>query len=196
MRHLDRIRDDIINEFYDNSVMLNVALNVESFLCDEVILYPYKNWFKAELISGPYIKRYTVDVIFRFDYEDMPDPEGALVLKRFGTIVEYKKIKEPVLDEEKSEKAGKKIYKKIPAWYVRLSIPRELVSDEKQREELDMLDQLIDLEALENAANENVEDAMGGGDFGLGGDMGGSDMAATDMDAMMADTGPEDTEIQ
>lgn len=151
--NLDTIRNNLVNEFYDNSIMLNVAMNIEYFLSEEALIYPYANWSKGEIISGPFIKRYNVSIILRYEYEDMPDPEGALVLKRFGVQTQYKKIEETVtVKDGRSNKQETK-----PAWYVVLNFPRGLISDEEQNKALDMIDELVDLEALETAANANME---------------------------------------
>ena len=65
------------------------------------------------MISGPFIKRYFVSVILRFSYEDMPDPEGAKVLKEFGIGVKYKKVKEKEIDEDESSKQNKEVTKSV-----------------------------------------------------------------------------------
>lgn len=178
--NIDKVRNGIVSEYYDNSVMLNVAMNIEYFLCDEVILYPYKNWILGEVVAGPYVKRYFVEMTLRYEYEEMPDPEGMKVMARFGVRTTYKKIKEHVLDDEKSEEQGKKIYKDIEAWYVTLYIPKDLVSDSNQRKELDMIGDMLDLEALENVADDSVE---GEDEFNMNGD--------TDLDNFGDDFGGE-----
>jgi hypothetical protein len=177
MPNIDKLRSELVTEYYDNSVMLNVSMNIEQFLSDEVLLYPYKNWHKGEIIAGPYIKRYNVSIILRYDYKDMPDPEGALVLKKFGATVTYHKINETVEDKDVSKKQNKKVTKKEPAWFIQLIIPRDLVTDEKQRQQLDLVDELIDLEALEASADENEDEFSG--DFG-GDDFGGDDFGGDD----------------
>jgi hypothetical protein len=186
MPNIDTIRNSLVNEYYDNSVMLNVAMNIETFLSDDVILYPYTNWGKGEVIGGPYLKRYFATVILRYDYIDMPDPEGALVLKGFGVNVKYKKVKEKVLDTEKSEKSNEKVFKYEPAWFIQLDIPRDLVTDERQRQQMASIEHLLDLEALEDITDDNAED----GDFG-GDDFGGDDFDADFEDTDVGGSSPE-----
>lgn len=166
MPNIDDIRNSLVTEYYDNSVMLNVAMNIETFLSDDVLLYPYTNWAKGEVVGGPYLKRYFASIILRYDYKDMPDPEGALVLKDFGVEVKFKKVNEKVLDEEKSDKSDKEVYKKMPAWYIQLDIPRDLVTDERQRQQMASIEHLLDLESLEDVADEDGTEGEFDQDFG------------------------------
>jgi hypothetical protein len=166
MPNIDTIRNSLVSEYYDNTVMLNVAMNIETFLSDDVLLYPYTNWGKGEVIGGPYLKRYFASIILRYDYKDMPDPEGALVMKDFGVNVKFKKIYEKVVDEEKSENSSERVFKKEPAWYIQLDIPRDLVTDERQRQQMASIEHLLDLEALEDVADENGEEGEFDQDFG------------------------------
>lgn len=166
MPSIDKIRNSLVSEYYDNSVMLNVAMNIETFLSDDVLLYPYTNWGKGEVVGGPYLKRYFASIILRYDYKDMPDPEGAVVLKDFGVNVKYKKINEKVVDEEKSENSTEKVFKKEPAWYIQLDIPRDLVTDERQRQQMASIEHLLDLEALEDVADEGGTEGEFDQDFG------------------------------
>lgn len=184
MPNIDSIRNSLVSEYYDNSVMLNVAMNIETFLSDDVLLYPYTNWGKGEVIGGPYLKRYFASIILRYDYKDMPDPEGALVLKDFGVEVKFKKVNEKVVDKEKSENASEKVFKKVPAWYIQLDIPRDLVTDERQRQQMSSIEHLLDLEALEDVADEDGTE----GEFDQ--DFGGDDFES-DMEPQMGG-GPEE----
>lgn len=144
MANLDTLRDTIVTSFYDNSVMLNTLMNIEYLLSDEVILYPYENWENAEVISGPFVKRYFVTVVFRFDYEEMPNPEAIKVLEKFGIITKYKKVKEQQYGEKK----------KKDAWYVQLEIPKKLVTDSRQAEKLSQIEDMLDIESIESVADE------------------------------------------
>lgn len=210
---LDRIRNQLVNNFYDNSVMLNVAMNLEAFLCDEAIIYPYANWSKGEIISGPAIEKYHVSVILRYPFKEMPDPEGGLVLTRFGVKVFYKKFTESVLDKEESKEKNSKIMKDETSWLVKLVIPKDLITDENQSKELSLLDELLDIETIEDANQDNMDETSnfdmggggsggfaGGGGFGgddFGGDAGegfGNDMGAELGDEMGGEDGPFDAD--
>lgn len=181
MSNLDTLRNNIVNAFYDNSVLLNVALNIEKFLQEDAIIYPYKGWEEGELISGPFIKRYFVSIILRFAYEDMPDPEGAKVLKEFGIAVKYKKVKEKEIDEEETEKQNKEVTKSVNFWYVQLDIPHALVTDERQAEQLKDIEDMIDIEAIENVADE-TDNGTNFGDFDTNNDFGGDDFGGPTPD--------------
>jgi len=191
MPEIDDMRNTLVSSFYDNSVMLNIAMNIEAFLCDDVMLYPYKNWDKAEIVSGPIAKRYFVSVVFRFEYEEMPDPYGIQILNKFGVNVRFKKVKEKALDLKASKEKNEKVDKIIQVWYVQLDIPRELVSDERQREHISKIEDLLDIEAIEDVADSSNDasslenDSFGsdfGGDFGGGLGGGGGDFGDDDFD--------------
>lgn len=175
MPNIDELRNEIVTSYYDNSVMLNTAMNIEQLLADDVILYPYRNWESAEVVAGPYVKRYHVTIIFRFDYEQMPDPEAIPVLDRFGIKTSYKKVKEKILQEE-PDKDGKEVYGMEDVWYVQLEIPKRLVTDKHQAGVLSQLEDMLDIEAIESVAdetdngddqfNEFDNDQFGSDDFG------------------------------
>lgn len=188
MPSIDRLRNTIVTEYYDNSVLMNIAMNVESFLCDDAMIYPYSGWETGEIISGPYLKKYYVTVILRFDYENMPDPNGGKVLQKYGVVVKYKKLYEVT-----KVKDGDDIKDKV--WYVQLDIPKALVSDEKQRDELKAVENMLDIETIAeiDEAEEGSEfddDNFGGSDFDS--DFGDADMGDADMGGQ--DEAPEPNE--
>jgi len=157
MPNIDTMRDEIVSSFYDNSVMLNTAMNIEQLLSDDVILYPYKNWENAEIVGGPFIRRYFVNIVFRFSYNEMPDPEAIPVLKKFGINTRYKKVKEEVYEDDEEDfidDEGNAKIKKDYVWYVQLEIPKKLVTDEHQAGVLASLENILDIEAIESVADE------------------------------------------
>lgn len=165
MPSIDTLRHDIVTEYYDNSVLLNVMMNIEKFLCEELMIYPYKGWENGEVVAGPFMRKYHISVILRYDYEDMPDPDVLKIFKRQGIVCTYKKLYETIGD------------KKEPVWYVKLEIPRELVSDERQQEHLKTISHLLDIENIEDMSSDEDTDQMGMKDseFGMDSDIGDGD---------------------
>lgn len=161
MSNIDKVRNKLINQFYDNTTMLEVAMNVEQFLADDAMIYPYKNWYKGELISGPFIQRYSVVVILKYDYEDMPDPEGGKVLTNFGVKVYYKKSNEKIIDVEASEEKRQKVFKNKKNWLIKLVIPRDLVANEDQEKMLANMEEMLDVDSLQDALDDDMKNKEG-----------------------------------
>lgn len=161
MSNVDKVRNKLINQFYDNTTMLEVAMNIEQFLSDDAMIYPYKNWYKGELISGPFIQRYSVVVILKYDYEDMPDPEGGKVLTKFGVKVYYKKSNEKMIDVEASEEKREKVYKNKKNWLIKLVIPRDLVANEDQEKMLANMEEMLDVDSLQDALDDDMKNKEG-----------------------------------
>lgn len=137
---------EIVGRLSKDTNLLDVALDVESYL-DDSNIYVFKNWLKGVLVSGPHVRKYWVDVIFKYPHNEMPDPEGALRLTPHGTKVRFKKAHELVPKEiktpddyEPGTHKPRMIKKKI--WLVYMSIPRRFVEAVNQ----DLIDQ-YDLEA-------------------------------------------------
>lgn len=84
----DILNNDFINRLDDSSSLVDVLINVENFL-DSMDLYVFKNWFDGEIVDGPNVSKYWVSLSLLYDYDKMPDPDGALVLEDHGAKVEY-----------------------------------------------------------------------------------------------------------
>lgn len=182
MPSIDRLRNQIVTEYYDNSVLMNIAMNVEKFLCDDAMIYPYSGWEQGEIIAGPSLKKYYVQVILRFDYDNMPDPNGGKVLQKYGIVVKYKKLYEVTKVKDDDD-----IKEKV--WYVQLDIPKDLVSDKNQRDELKAIENMLDIETISE-----IEDTEAGGEFedeNFGGDDFEGEFGDTDMGDMDTEAAPE-----
>jgi len=132
---------EIVDKLSSQDDLLDIMIDVETYL-DDSNLYVFKNWIKGVLVKGPVVRKYWVDVAFKYEYEQMPDPEGGLRLTPHGTRIKFQKAKEEVPVEVKSpsdyEPGTKKPkMRKKPIWIVYMSIPRRFVEAVNQ----DMLDQ-------------------------------------------------------
>ena len=84
-----------IKKLFINKSLLEIALQVEKLL-DDMNLYAYPNWFDGILREGPSVRRYWVKVALKYEYDNMPDPKGAMMLSKLGIIPKFGKITEDV----------------------------------------------------------------------------------------------------
>jgi len=173
---------DNIKGLYTSDGSMSTLLDFERVL-DEADLYAYKNWELGELVSGPEIRRYTVACIFMYPNKLMPDPRGAKRLLAVGCNIKFKKTKIQVPMAIKNEgdfKPGTH-YPKMEdreVWLIRVEMPKELMDDIREGS-IDLAGQTIDLDELDSAYDENL-DQEGTKDQ----DEDTSNIAQTDMGAM------------
>lgn len=153
---VDALRNPQITEFYANSPILDLSIQIDGFFEDVAGLYVYPNWFKGEIVAGPYVKRYWVSVVLKFDEQTMPDPDGGAVLVNLGCKVFYKKYKErvsvKVKDPNDLDRRGRPKMETKKCWLVKVVIPRKYF-EMKNFGNLELVDDDIDTEALENSIN-------------------------------------------
>lgn len=180
---------DTIKGIYTSDGSMSTLLDFERVL-DEADLYAFQNWELGELVSGPNIKRYTVDCVFMYPHKLMPNPKGAKRLLTVGCNIKFKKtkIKVPVKIESADDyKPGTHYPKMIDreVWLVMIEMPKELMNDIREGS-IELAGKDIDLEELDSAydddldkqeSGEDSEDSQGQ-DMGMGQmppDMGGMD---------------------
>jgi|AGFT01.1.fsa_nt_gi hypothetical protein len=79
-----------IQNLYDQDGLLDILLGVEKYF-DDMDLFAYKNWIYGELVEGPIVSKYWVEVTFKYDHDTFPDPMGTKVLEQQGTKVYIKR---------------------------------------------------------------------------------------------------------
>lgn len=172
---------DTIKGIYTSDGSMNTLLDFERVL-DEADLYAFRNWISGELVQGPDVKRYTVSCTFMWPYKLMPDPRGAKRLVSIGCKVRFakSKIKVPVEIENYDDYVPGTRYPKMkerPIWFVNIIIPTELMNEIKDGS-IDLADQDIDLQELDDAYEDDLDqegtqdDSAEGGaspDSGMGG---------------------------
>lgn len=84
----DILNNDFINKLDDSSSLVDILINFENFL-DSMDLYVFKNWFDGEIVDGPNISKYWVSISLFYEFDKMPDPDGALVLEEHGAKVTF-----------------------------------------------------------------------------------------------------------
>jgi hypothetical protein len=172
---------DTIKGIYTSDGSMSTLLDFERVL-DEADLYAFRNWISGELVQGPDVKRYTVSCTFMWPYKLMPDPRGAKRLVSIGCKVRFakSKIKVPVEIENYDDYVPGTRYPKMkerPIWFVNIIIPTELMNEIKDGS-IDLADQDIDLQELDDAYEDDLDqegtqdDSAEGGaspDSGMGG---------------------------
>ena len=68
-----KIINDNVKKISETNTLLDMLLEFEGVI-DSFDTYAYKNWNKGEVIGGPKLGRYFIEVALMYDYEDMPDP--------------------------------------------------------------------------------------------------------------------------
>lgn len=153
------VADNIKNLYLSDGSLLTL-LDFERVL-DELDLYAFKNWQLGELVAGPEVSKYKVTCIFMWPEKLMPDPRGARRLLPFDCTIKYKKttIKIPIKIEEPDDfvpgtHKARLVEKKV--WLVEIVIPKALMNDIRTGS-IEMEDQLIDLEDLDSAYQEDLD---------------------------------------
>lgn len=135
-----------IQSLYDQSGLLDILLGIEEYF-DNMDLYAYKNWIKGEVVEGPIVSKYWVEVILKYTKETFPDPRGALIFEKNDTKVTMKRDFEirplhkprstedmqPVIGGNGSN-ANVVRDERIPILLVKFVIPRVLVNPESFNE--------------------------------------------------------------
>lgn len=151
---------DTIKGIYTSDGSMNTLLDFERVL-DEADLYAFRNWISGELVQGPDVRRYTVSCTFMWPYKLMPDPRGAKRLVSIGCKVRFakSKIKVPVEIENYDDYVPGTRYPKMkerPIWFVNIIIPTELMNEIKDGS-IDLADQDIDLQELNDAYEDDLD---------------------------------------
>lgn len=151
---------DTIKGVYTSDGSMSTLLDFERVL-DEADLYAYQNWEIGELVSGPNVKRYTVDCIFMYPYKLMPNPRGAKRLLSIGCNLKFKKtkIKVPVTVKSESDYEPGTHYPKLierEVWLVYVEMPKELMNDIREGS-IDLAGQNIDLSDLDDSYEEDLD---------------------------------------
>jgi hypothetical protein len=155
---------DTIKGVYTSDGSMSTLLDFERVL-DEDDLYAFQNWEIGELVSGPNIKRYTVDCIFMYPFKLMPNPKGAKRLLTVGCNVKFKKttMKVPVKIQSADDYKPGTHYPKLvdrEVWLVMIEMPKELMNDIREGS-VELAGKDIDLEELDSAYDDDLDKQEG-----------------------------------
>ena len=167
-----KIINDNIKKISDTNTLLDMLLEFEGVL-DNIELYAYKNWNKGEVVAGPKLGRYFIEVAIMYQEKDMPDPDALLRLRKNDCEVKmYKdnlemprKIKS--VDDTEVRVRGdnaRRVAKKQSnvVWVVEIRMPRRFV-DEFNKDQIDAAeDGYVDMEQVQGANDQSLgqPDAM------------------------------------
>lgn len=118
-----------------SSSLTDILIKVEDFF-DSLDLYVFKNWLDGEIVDGPVVSRYWVNITLQYDYKDMPDPKGGMRLLTRGCKVYFWKAKkeeardiETQSDYRDDGRHSKPIMEQKEIWLVEIHIPRRFIND-------------------------------------------------------------------
>lgn len=153
------------NQFHkklnDSTSLTDVLIQMEDFL-DGLDVYVFKNWFDGEVVKGPDVRRYWVSMTLKYEYEQMPDPDGAMRLVKAGAKVTYTKTSESVPRQIESpsdyrpDQPGKPIMDDVDIWLVEIQIPRRFI-DELDDDDLDVAADDVDTDVVSDARDEDID---------------------------------------
>ena len=69
---------------------LTILLEIEGML-DKLDMYVFENWIEGEIVDGPNVSKYWIDLTLMYKREQMPDPEAITRLTEHNIKVFYKK---------------------------------------------------------------------------------------------------------
>ena len=130
-----------VQRLYDQDGLLDILLGVEEYF-DGMDLYAYKNWIEGEIVEGPIVSKYWVEVTLKYYQETFPDPRALLIFDRQGTKVftrkdyENRPIEHPRGNEDMETMTGsytpvqKPKLERLPILLIKFQIPRRLVNPE------------------------------------------------------------------
>lgn len=173
-----------LEKLQESPNLLDILIQMEDVL-DTMDVYVFKNWLKGEVVEGPIVRRYWLDMTLRYPFRNpdgssgMPDPRAALRLLKHNVRVDYQKARyetekfgEGVIEEVDENETGDDL-----VWLLKVSIPRRLVVQMNAASH-DFYDDEVDIDQVEDAQDSGMDNETGyhtdeqGGDDMAGGDMG------------------------
>ena len=153
---------ETVQRLFDDSSLLDILLGVEEYF-DNADLYVFSNWIDGEIVEGPVVSKYWVEVTLKYDMDKMPDPRGAYLFENQGTKIMVRQDVERVIPKYAKDmddldiESGKVKEEKVPVILIKFVIPRRLV-DAASVEEYNLLDD--DLEEAGGVPQDNMEEPM------------------------------------
>ena len=153
---------ETVQRLFDDSSLLDILLGVEEYF-DNADLYVFSNWIDGEIVEGPVVSKYWVEVTLKYDMDKMPDPRGAYLFENQGTKIMVRQDVERVIPKYAEDmdgldiESGKVKEEKVPVILIKFVIPRRLV-DAASVEEYKLLDD--DMEETGDVPQDNMEEPM------------------------------------
>lgn len=158
---LSNVQKETIRRLYKQDSYLTILLSIDE-LFSNIHLYGYKNWFEGEILEGPNLDKYWVDIKLIFDYENKPDVDGARVLLKHGMKVKYNLayfLMPRTVTSYDDFKDGTKKPKmdKHKVWIVNIRIPKNIITLDDTFDIDDKISQDIILQSY-NKTNEKTKE--------------------------------------
>ena len=167
MRTLKIINDNI-RKVSDTNTLLDMLLEFEGVL-DSFDIYAYRNWQKGEIVEGPELSRYFIEVAVMYPYKDMPDPDAIRRLEANQCEVTMTKDKlvrpgkvrsledtEIKMRQDQPRRVAKPVTEDV--WIVNIKMPRRFV-DEFSTEQIEAAeDAYVDMEDVSSAQDMGVNE--------------------------------------
>jgi hypothetical protein len=146
-----------------NRNTLDLLLEFEGIL-DELNIYAYENWIKGEVIRGPIISKYWVEVFIMYPEKYMPNPDAAARLIKHGCHVFFNKdtltdnVKIKRVDDVVVASDGRRVpkTKKMTVYVVKIVMPRHLLTDYNVKKISSMTGE-IDLDDVVDAYDQGLD---------------------------------------
>lgn len=151
-----------VQKLFDDSGLMDILLGVEEYF-DNADLYVFQGWIDGEIVEGPVVSKYWVEVTLKYDMDKMPDPRGAYLFENQGTKIMVRQDVERVIPKYAKDmddldiESGKVKEEKVPVILIKFVIPRRLV-DAASVEEYNLLDD--DMEETGDVPQYNMEEPM------------------------------------
>lgn len=151
-----------VQKLFDDSGLMDILLGVEEYF-DNADLYVFQGWIDGEIVEGPVVSKYWVEVTLKYDMDKMPDPRGAYLFENQGTKIMVRQDVERVIPKYAKDmddldiESGKVKEEKVPVILIKFVIPRRLV-DAASVEEYNLLDD--DMEETGDVLQDNMEEPM------------------------------------
>lgn len=115
-----------------NITKKDILIEFEELL-EHTGLYAYANWFDGEIVDGPVVSKYWVEITLMYPYKCMPDPKGGLRLQSYNTKVTFQEAvhKHPVQvsgpDDINDEITKSAKLQKDKVWLVNIKMPAKYI---------------------------------------------------------------------
>ena len=150
----------------DNKSKLDILVSFEKIL-DDLDMYAYQNWIHGEVIRGPVISKFWVEVYLMYPEKFMPDPDAAFRLIKHGCHVFYKKDKilstvkvnspDDLAPEKDPRGRRKPKTKAFPVYIVKIVVPKHLLDKNNNIDTVDIKGTGIELDDIVDAYEEGID---------------------------------------
>lgn len=164
MPHINHIYKNLEN-VHNSPNVIDTLIEVDRVF-DRLDLYAYENWFKGEIVEGPFVERHWVDLTLMYPHKMMPNPDAAMRLVKHGCKVKFGQdvletfVKVKSADDLIETEDGQRLPKteKHKVWLVNVRLPKTLLD---VAEEIKDISDDIDLEAVDSAYQEELDGEKG-----------------------------------